>query len=200
MRISTTDQRDRTVLDFHRCAMLPARDTSAAVAQGQTEPSRSDPGVDRPAFANWDLDAYRQAVPRPHFADLRVGTIYRLAGGDVVSSAPELARLTMNLASIHHDRTVTGRRLVYGGHTIGLAAAQLTRALPAMVTIPAWQDCDHIGPVQEGDTLHSEIAIERCESLRGGGGLAHLRSRVRATAETGAMSDVLDWRLIALFA
>ena len=33
-----------------------------------------------------------------------------------------------------------------------------------------------------------------------GGGLAHLRSRVSATAETGAVSEVLDWRLIALFA
>ena len=41
--------------------------------------------------------------------------------GDVVSSAPELARLTLNIAATHHDSRVGGRRLVYGGHTIGLA-------------------------------------------------------------------------------
>ena len=118
----------------------------------------------------------------------------------MVSSAPELARLTMNLAIIHHDRTASGKRLVYGGHTIGLAAAQLTRALPALVTILGWHDCDHLGPVHEGDTLHSEITVERCEALPGGGGLAHLRSLVRATNMEGSVSDVLDWRLIGLFA
>jgi acyl dehydratase len=106
----------------------------------------------------------------------------------------------MNLAVIHHDRTQTGQRLVYGGHTIGLAAAQLTRALPSLVTILGWQDCDHLGPVHEGDTLHSEIGVGQCEPLPGGGGLVHLRSLVRATASDGAISDVLDWRLLGLFA
>ncbi len=145
-----------------------------------------------------DLDNYRRAVPGPHFDGCVPGTVYRVAGGDVVSSAPELARLTMNLAIIHHDRTASGKRLVYGGHTIGLAAAQLTRALPALVTILGWRDCDHLGPVHEGDTLHSEITVERCEALPDGGGLAQLRSLVHATDTDGSVSDVLDWRLIGL--
>ncbi len=54
--------------------------------------------------------------------------------------------------------------------------------------------------MHEGDTLHSEITLERCEALPGGGGLAHLRSLVRATDMEGSVSDVLDWRLIGLFA
>ena len=80
-----------------------------------------------------------------------------IEGGDVVDSAPELARLTLNVAMAHHDATSTGdgRRLVYGGHTIGLAAAQATRALPTLVTILGWHACDHTAPVFEGDTLRS---------------------------------------------
>ena len=202
MRIATSDQEDRPVLDFCRCAMLPAREAGDIGAQGETDLPRSDFTAAQlvAATAAWDLGSYRKAVPGPHFSELRAGTVYRLAGGDVVSSAPELARLTMNLAIVHHDRTVSGKRLVYGGHTIGLAAAQLTRALPALVTILGWHDCDHLGPVHEGDTLHSEITIERCEALPDGGGLAHLRSLVRATNTEGSVSDVLDWRLIGLFA
>jgi len=202
MRIATSDQEDRPVLDFCRCAMLPARQADDRGAQGETDLPRSDFTTEQTAaaVAGWDLGAYRRTVPGPNFDDLRVGTSHRLAGGDVVSSAPELARLTMNLAAIHHDSTVTGQRLVYGGHTIGLAAAQLTRALPSLVTILGWHDCDHLGPVHEGDTLHSHISIERREALPGGGGLAHLRSQVRATDLSGKATEVLDWRLIGLFA
>ena len=204
MRIATVDQENRPVLDFHRCAMLPARHQSEPGASGEAEPPRSAFTADQlgAAASTWNLDAYRGAVPGPHFNQLSVGAGYRLGGGDLVSGAPELARLTMNLAAIHHDRTATpsGQRLVYGGHTIGLAAAQLTRALPALMTILAWHDCDHLGPVHEGDTLHSDITIDRREALPGGGGLVHLRSRVQATDPAGAVSEVLDWRLVGLFA
>src|ERR1019366_8563194 len=103
----------------------------------------------------------------------------------------------LNLAAVHHDQTAAGdgERLVYGGHTIGLAAAQVSRALPALVTILGWPGCDHTGPVHEGDTLHSEIHVSRCENLAAGG-LVHLRSLVRARpAGVEGSHDVLDWRL-----
>ena len=104
------------------------------------------------------------------------------------------------MAVAHHDATAAGgRRLVYGGHTIGLAAAQATRALPNLVTVVAWHGCDHLAPVYEGDTLHSELELERTEPLDGGGGLVHLRSRVRATRD-GDSSDVLDWRFVGVMA
>ena len=202
MRIATSDQDDRPVLDFCRCAMLPARNEDGSGAQGETDLPRSELTAIQTAVAveGWNLKAYRKAVQGQHFSELRAGTVHRLAGGDVVSSAPELARLTMNLATIHHDSTQSGQRLVYGGHTIGLAAAQLTRVFPSLVTILGWHDCDHLGPVHEGDTLHCEITVERCEALPNGGGLGHLRSLVRATDLAGKVSDVLDWRLIGLFA
>jgi acyl dehydratase len=202
MRIATSDQQGRSVLDFCRCAMLPARQTEDSGAHGETDMPRSELTTVQATAAvkDWNLEAYREAVRGPHFADLRTGTVHHLTGGDVISSAPELARLTMNLATIHHDSTQSGQRLVYGGHTIGLAAAQLTRVFPSLVTILGWHDCDHRGPVHEGDTVHSEISIERCEALPDGGGLVHLRSLVRATDLADKVSDVLDWRLIGLFA
>ncbi|GAB3694768.1 CoA transferase subunit A [Saccharopolyspora tripterygii] len=88
-----------------------------------------------------------------------------------------------------------GTRLVYGGHTIGLALAQATRALPGMATVTGWHSCDHLGPVFEGDTLRSTITVERLEPARNGR-LAHLRSRV--TADGAEQRDVLDWRFVAL--
>ena len=204
MRIVTRDQTDAIVLDFHRCAILSAR---AAVrvsgdACGILEPSA--PGADwaplSQPFADFDLDAFRAAAPGPRFAELEPGTKFVVESGDVVTSAPELARLTFNLAAIHHDEAAAadGRRLVYGGHTIGLALAQISRALPGLVTVLGWQSCDHIGPVHEGDTLSSEISIERCEALASGG-LVHIRSRVAARpARSSTTTDVLDWRLVAL--
>jgi acyl dehydratase len=67
------------------------------------------------------------------------------------------------------------------------------------VTVVAWHGCDHLGPVHEGDTLRSEVELERTEPLEGGGGLVHLRSRVRAEREEGT-NEVLDWRFVAVMA
>lgn len=92
--------------------------------------------------------------------------------GDVVSSAPELARLSLNIAATHHDWRSGGQRLVYGGHTIGIAMAQATRLLPNVASILSWASCDHTGPVHEGDTLYSDLHVEDAVALpdgRGGG-------------------------------
>jgi acyl dehydratase len=203
LRMRTSDQRGDEVLDFWRCAMLPLRE-----AAGQTShnadldqiPSELDRSVLVAAFATWRLEHFRAALPGPHFADMVAGTTWEVAGGDVVSSAPELARLILNVAMVHHDASASaGGRLVYGGHTIGLAAAQATRALPNLVTIVGWHSCDHLAPVREGDTLRSSIELEQTEPLASGGGLVHLRSRVRAHRESGA-EDVLDWRFVGVMA
>lgn len=204
LRVRTVDQKERPVLDFWRCAMLPLSDP------GGTTDHRDDldaVGAEvsaeelRSAVEGWRLQAFRRAVPGPHFAELEPGRRWQVEGGDVVSCAPELARLSLNVAMAHHDRDAggRGRRLVYGGHTIGIAASQLTRAIPSLVTILAWHSCDHLGPVFEGDTLHSEVELERVEPLPEGGGLVHLRAQVKAVRE-GDESAVLDWRLVGVMA
>jgi len=213
LHMRTVDQDDRTVLDFRRCAMLPLRDDAPPTGHRDdvdAVPAELDGPTMRTLTAGWDLGAFRDATPRgPHFAQLEIGRRLTTSFGDVVTSAPELARLTLNVAGAHHDAAAAGgRRLVYGGHTIGIAAAQLSRAVPTLVTIAGWERCDHLGPVHEGDTLHGEIELTALRPLPGGGGLASFRVRLRATpdgARSGAAgaatpADVLDWHLVGVMA
>jgi acyl dehydratase len=197
LRITTVDDIGRLVLDFHRCAMLPlsdgARDTGHAddlSTIGTEDISVPDPTAD------WNADAYRAKVPGAHFDAGIAGAVLH-SSADVVSSAPELARLTLNIAATHHDWRSGGQRLVYGGHTIGLALAQANRLLPDLVTVLGWQSCDHTGPVHEGDTLYSELHVEGAVPLpEGRGGVLRLRSKVYAVGEPD--QQVLDWRFTAL--
>jgi len=233
LRVLTVDQEGRSVLDFWRCAMLPLREDGsegedggrsggdARGKQGSFDaiPKHLDEDALSAATASWRLDAFAARLdggaggtPGPLPAP---GARWAVEGGDVVSAAPELARLSLNVAAVHHDRHAhrEGRRLVYGGHTIGLAAAQATRLLPRIATIVGWHSCEHLAPVHEGDTLYSELELERLQPLGEAGALAHLRSRVVAVGE-GASGEVwseekpgpdsgtpvLDWRFVAVLA
>ncbi|OJZ66928.1 MaoC family dehydratase [Mycolicibacterium diernhoferi] len=196
LRMTTVDQAGRAVLDFYRCAMLPLSgddvqtghaDDLAAIGADQQPPA--DP------TAGWDAAAYTGA----RFDPALVGTVLH-STADVVSNAPELARLSLNIAATHHDRRVGGQRLVYGGHTIGLALAQAGRLLPNLATVLGWQSCDHTGPVHEDDTLYSELHIEAAEPAAAGTRL-RLRSLVYAAQPDQAADQdrpVLDWRFTAL--
>jgi acyl dehydratase len=200
LRIRTVDQEERPVLDFWRCAMLPLRDAAAVTGHADTFddiPAALDRSLLAAAIAGWRLDRLAP-VAGERFAGLRPGARWSLGGGDVVSGAPELARLTLNVAAVHHDRyaRTAGRRLVYGGHTIGIAAGQASRVLPNLVAIVGWHGCDHLAPVYEGDTLRSELEVERVEALPAAGGLVDLRIHVRAQRDE-ELSDVLDWRFVA---
>ncbi|MFV0494905.1 MaoC family dehydratase [Mycobacterium sp.] len=201
LRITTVDQADRLVLDFYRCAMLPARpggdggrdraDDLAGVGADACPPA-VDP------TASWDGEAFRGRVGGPHFDAGLAGAVLPGAA-DVVTGAPELARLTGNIAATHHDSRTGGQRLVYGGHTIGLALAQACRLLPNLVTVLGWRSCDHSGPVHEGDTLYSELRVESATAT-GTGGVLGLRSLVYAVVGANGEPDrqVLDWRFDVL--
>ncbi|PVG80654.1 acyl dehydratase [Nocardioides gansuensis] len=196
LHITTADQRGAPVLDYHRCALLPL--SSSAAATGHAD-DLAQIGAD--ASANFDMldDLDLDALPR-RAEPPTPGTTVEVVGGDVVSSAPELARLTLNIAQVHHDAKAGGGRLVYGGHTIGIAAAQASRALPGIVLFLGWQSCDHTGPVHEGDTLRSRIAVESARPGPAGTQVLELRSLVEADAtETpGGPRPVLDWRYTVL--
>lgn len=200
LRVTTTDQQDRLVLDFWRCAMLPLRDPGVDTGKREDldavgRPPQSE--VVAGLVDGFDLTAFpaggQQVLP---------GDVWHVESGDVVSSAPELARLTLNVAAVHHDEFAGGSgRLVYGGHTIGIAMSQVNRALPNLVAVAGWHGCDHLGPVREGDTLYSRISAEEVEQLPGGGVLVHLGVRVRArSASDPAEREVLDWRPIVVLA
>jgi acyl dehydratase len=207
LHMTTVDQERRPVLDFHRCAMLPMRSEGARPGHSDRTDTISDeldPGSLAAALGWFDLDAYRARVRGPHAEGLAPGTRFVLESGDTVTGAPELVRLTLNLAAAHSDPTAAGRgrRLVYGGHTIGIAAAHLTRALPNLVTVVAWRSCDHVGPVFEGDVLNSEIVIETVGRMASGA-LVEIRvttSARRAHELEQAPAAVLDWRLVGVMA
>lgn len=202
LRITTIDQEDRPVLDFWRCAMLPLRDPDRQTGHQDVLDAIGAPvstGRLARLAAGWRLDLLARLGSR--LASLKPGQTFEVAGGDVVTSAPELARLTLNIAAVHHDVIAAGgQRLVYGGHVIGLALTQAARAIPTIATIAAWHGCDHLGPVHEGDTLRSTITVEQIEPLPFAGGLAHLRSHVRAEAGGSLPRPVLDWRYVAIVA
>lgn len=203
LRVTTTDQHDRLVLDFHRCAMLPLspgvtdtgrHDDLSTVGAGSASAGAMAPE----AVSSWKAEAFRSRVPGPHFGTHLQGYRAR-SSGDVVSSAPELARLSLNIAATHHDWRSGGQRLVYGGHTIGIALAQATRLLPNVATVLSWASCDHTGPVHEGDTLYSDLQAERLSPLADGSGILDLRSEVYAVGAGGeADRKVLDWRFAVL--
>ena len=197
LRMTTVDHIGRLVLDFFRCAMLPLRDEAADTGHADDLSTiGADPVPTPDPTADWDADAYREKVPGAHFDPGLAGAVLH-STADVVTSAPELARLTLNVAATHHDWQIGGQRLVYGGHTIGLALAQATRLLPNLVTVLGWQSCDHTGPVHENDTLHSELHIEGAAPLPDGrGGVLKLRSLVYAAGDPDR--QVLDWRFTAL--
>ncbi|HEY3996128.1 MAG TPA: MaoC family dehydratase [Mycobacterium sp.] len=201
LRMITIDQADQLVLDFYRCAMLPAGpdwnpdDAGLGDDLSTIGADAAPPAVD--PTSQWDGEVFRNRVPGPHFDQGLAGAVLH-STADVVSNAPELARLTLNIAAPHHDSRVGGRRLVYGGHAIGLALAQASRLLPNLVTVLGWASCDHTGPVHEGDTLYSELHIESAEPTEHGGVLG-LRSVVYADGGSAAEPDrqVLDWRFSA---
>ena len=205
LRIRTENQRGEPVLDFWRCPMIPLRDPKVATGHADSFDAIPDQldlaEVHGAVPAGWNFEAMRAAVSGERFAGLEAGTVYEVEGRDTITAAPELARLTLNVAKAHTDAGGShhGRRLVYGGHTISVAAAHLSRALPGVATIVAWRGCDHLGPVFEGDVLATTVEVEGLHEVDGvDAGLANLRMAVSAGRGEDAPTPVLDWRAIAV--
>ena len=209
LEMHVENQNSETVLLFWRCPMIPCQDPEADTGHNDAfdmMPEDLAIGGLQEAVPGWQLDKYREALPGQHFNDLTEGDQYLVEAQDTVTLAPELVRMTLNMAMTHTDatRSVYGKRLVYGGHTISTAAAQITRVLPNMVTILGWYKCDHVAPVFEQDILRTEVTVIETHSLVSGG-IVRLHIETYATRgdqapDNGQNIKVLDWHLAALFA
>jgi acyl dehydratase len=201
LRVRTLDGRGEPVLDFHRAPLLPASEAGAGDEVNDDLAGVGAEVVDVAGLipAGWDLEPLRGEPLGSLFAELRAGDVVDVEAGETVTAATELARLSLNMAHTHTDvgAGTHGRRLVYGGHVIGVAAAHVTRVLPDLASILAWESCEHLGPTFEGERLHSRVEIATCEPLADGG-LVHLRVRTSSTGDDELARDVLDWRLVAL--
>ena len=203
LRMITVNQHGNPVLDFWRCPMIPLRDPDAETGHADRfDDIPADLGARALAAAvpPWRLDVFRERVGGSA-ADLEPGTHFVIEAREPVSGAPELVHVTTNMASIHLDGTASayGARLVYGGHTISIAGAQMSRAFPNLVTLLAWRACDHTGPVFEGDLLRSEVTVDGVTPLDGGGGIVDLHVVTFAARPEGE-AEVLDWHVVALMA
>lgn len=159
LEMETLNQDGRCVLKYWRCPMIPCRDEGAETGRNDSfdwiPETLAAAELDAAVPAGWQvqaLDPAAYAVPAPVLA---AGDRVIVGPQDSVTCAPELVRMTGNIAYTHTDasRSYLGRRLVYGGHTISLALSQVTRAMPNILTLIAWQGCDHLGPVLEEDKI-----------------------------------------------
>ena len=205
LRIRTTDQDDQPVLDFWRCPMLPLRDpdmrTGHADAFDAIPAALNRAAVRAAAPAGWRLEALRARAGGPAAAELAPGAVFDFEGGETVTAAPELARLTLNVATAHTDATGSahGRRLVYGGHTISIAAAHVTRALPDWPR--SWPGPAAIIWVRSSRAMcFARSCASRVSSRSADGGLVDLRALVSAHRPDDEEAPVLDWRFVALVA
>lgn len=205
MRIRTRNQHDEQVLDFFRCPLIPLRDPAAQTGHEdsfEAIPEELDMDRVRAAVpADWNYAALRARAGMP---DLPIaGSTLEVEGRETVTSAPELARMTLNLAMTHRDAGAgaRGRRLVYGGQTIAIAAAHVATALPNLATIVAWRSCDHSEPVFEGDVLSTRVeVVSRSPLETAAAELVELRAIVTADRGDGAPEQVLDWAFFGVLA
>ena len=191
--IHTISDSGDVIADYERCALIPLRDpapTGHADDLGPTE--RPLDFADYAPFApiEWNLP------PLGAPTDWQIAEVRRDPMRDAVTDAPALVRLTQNQAAVHRDARLgqQGRRLVYGGHTIGLAQASLARLLPSLAHVVGWHSCDHVGPVFEDDVLSFSSELTATQPL-GGGRLMAFRLLVQAERDgLDAPVPVLDWQ------
>jgi 2-methylfumaryl-CoA hydratase len=184
--ISTTAD-NGPVARYERCALLPSR---RAAGHDDVIPGPSDPTPLESLINDvplWDLSSL---VP----TEWPVGTTKTDPFRDHIDMAAPLARLTFNQAAVHrdHTRTANGRRLVFGGHVQGLAQASLTRLVPSLAAVVAWDGCDHLGPAFEGDLLEFRHTLHERRPA-GNGHLLRFEVIGAKVDDTGAATDILRW-------
>lgn len=209
LQVVTTGQHGEEVVRCERCPMLPMRgDEPTGRADELGAAGDAVPLHDLASYvpSGWKLGALAAVAEHRSWP---VGETRTEELRDTVSSAREYVRLTGNIAMAHRDVRFgqNGARLVYGGHTVGLAQAALVRLAPTIVTVVAWRACDHLAPVFEEDTLETsarlvaEHVLTSLGSSSRGGRLLEFEVSVRAE-RAGQAGDgpveVLRWLPIVL--
>lgn len=206
LEIHTKNQHGETVLLFWRCPMIPCRDPEADTGHADdfsVMPEEISSEALVSAIPDWNYTGFDAPATK-----IQLDETTLIEPRDTVTLAPELVRMTQNLAMTHTDagRSVYGKRLVYGGHTITMAAAQLSRLYPNLLSILGWYKCDHTAPVFEQDVLYTRCtptAVTRQRAQQGYVQLVDLK--VETYADRGAEAPnsdtevkVLEWSLAVL--
>jgi len=196
LEMNTRNQHDQTVLHCWRCPMIPCRDPAAQTgAADPLDQIGANPDPHSLVPPGWNLNPTAAWSGR-RAADVHAGQRFAIEARDTITAAPELVRLTLNMAMAHTDARLSylGERLVFGGHTIAMAFAQLTRALPNALTLLAWESCEHTAPVVENDRLRTEFTVLEQHPLAGGTLLKLALDCYASRGNPEQESRVLDWK------
>ncbi len=206
LEMATTDHRGDMVMQYWRCPMIPCRDPAAVTGQDADfsliteEIANSEIAAAVPV--DWDLTPMACAITGVKPQRFALGDEVSIVARDTITCAPELVRLTLNIAYAHTDasKSYLEKRLVYGGHTISLVLAQVTRALPGIITVIAWSGCEHTAPVIEEDMIRTQFTVGGITPAEPGGDLVDLHIEAfaaRPDRQSGELDEhkVLDWRL-----
>lgn len=154
--ITALDDDGRAVVEMTRTALVRKASRGDTGADDVVEPARRDAATLPAALNEWSGVSAAMYAGVPRWRDAAIGA-NDLA--DPVTGALELVRMTGNLAKAHRDARFgqSGRRLVYGGHTLSLAQAALARSIARPHAVVGWQNCTHPTPVFEEDLLVTTV-------------------------------------------
>jgi len=200
--IQTTDSAGELVLDFERCALVRRRSAEPTGHKdnlGGVADTLDMASFEQIAPLHWDLTALAGSGDGFRGLNWAVGETRAEPLRDTVTDALALVRLTQSLAQAHRDASLgqDGKRLVYGGHTIGLAQAGLMRLLPSAATVVGWHMCDHTAPVFEDDLLAVAATLDIVWQVANGYLLA-FTVEVQAERTGASAMPVLLWRPVVL--
>ncbi len=206
LEMTTVNQRDEVVLHFWRCPMIACKDPNADTGRSDNfdwiENSFATEELLNVLPRGWNLAPLACEITGLRSPSVAAGDIFEIGPKDTVTCAPELVRMSLNIAYTHTDetRSYLGQRLVYGGHTISFALSQIGRALPNLLHMVAWRHCDHLGPVLEGDIISTRFTVVNCAPTPAGGTLYDLAVEASAHRKDKAgefkVEKVLDWGLV----
>ncbi|MCS6947115.1 MAG: MaoC family dehydratase [Steroidobacteraceae bacterium] len=208
LEIRTSNQRGEPLLELWRCPMIPCRREDSDTGHRDDLDTLGRAAASKPpnerfasALAAWrGVDTRRWRGRRA--AQIEVGQQFLIEARDTVTCAPELVRMTLNLAMAHTDARLSylGQRLVYGGHVISIAHAQMLRALPNIITMLGWESCDHTAPVLENDRIRSGVRVLEKHADPAGALLLLQIESYAARGEPEQEQRVLEWRVWVLSA
>ena len=209
LEMETKNQRGDIVMKYWRCPMIPCRDPRAETGLdddfGGIPERLNDNQLDDAVPKSWDYGQMKDSSFGSPLLDMEVEDRVVIAAKDSITNAPELVRLTGNIAFAHTDasKSYLGKRLVYGGHTISVALSQVIRAIPNAVTLLGWQSCDHLSPVLEEDIIRTEFTLKKKRKAQVSANICEIEvdswtQRFSEKAETYVEEHALKWKLVLL--
>ena len=191
----TTYANDEKVLEYYRAPLVRLKGKELP---GHNDDLGSDSELHLNEYQQSSYEDWKLSSLQKYEQDIPPGVINDPLK-DVVDQALALVRLTQNVASVHRDVNASPypNRLVYGGHTVALAQASLSRVFTNTATILGWHLCNHTGPVFEEDLLSFQHEVIDKQEYASGNIIA-VRSRVFVHRDNEEPQEVLEWIPIIL--